>query len=344
MRSAIRCSAPSRAGVAGVRRRPGGQRGDGRAARALERRARRAPQPDPRRSRSAAMPSGTSCGSPSGSGSIGTAVRRRPRDAATASDASASSSAGPRARTAGATCATSARRRASARAAPRASGPPGAAGRRRRGRRRWPSPSSSTIASTMASGETDRARPRRIRANDSASVRRLPSAPAISSPSRSATNPSAPISPSTMTSIGWGATSEAGDLDRGEGDEDEDEGSPGQGPQVDAFPEVVDGRHSVPHPGTEGWDQGSHPTRAGRQYSWRRGSWYFRTGSGLSEPHRSRHDRLARRRAPRAAGPPGVRPSSCRARRPIVALDAARLDPVAAGVLRVVQAERRRAR
>ena len=59
----------------------------------------------------------------------------------------------------------------SSRASRRGPASPGAGGRPRHDRRSSPRASSLTIASTTASGDTDRDRPDRIRANDSASVR-----------------------------------------------------------------------------------------------------------------------------------------------------------------------------
>ena len=68
-----------------------------------------------------------------------------------------------------------------------------------------PTPSSSTIASTIASGDTERERPRRIRAKDSASDRRLPSVSTTRSRSRTAAAATTPISASTTMSIAPGS-------------------------------------------------------------------------------------------------------------------------------------------
>ncbi len=162
IRSAIRWSAPSRAGDACDGRRRGSGAGPNTPTPTpigfCEARSPSLPRPPVRTRRSAAIPSGTSSGSPAGSGSIGTAVRRRPRDAV---DREARRRRRPppgrRARPAAARCATWVRRAAWTTAAPRGRGDSG----RRRTTATWsapvPTPSSSTIASTIASGETERA-------------------------------------------------------------------------------------------------------------------------------------------------------------------------------------------
>ena len=131
---------------------------------------------------------------------MGTAVKRRPREAVIANAAAACSRAGS----------SSSRSDIVVREA----GAPGRVGERIAsrlcvsGRRRttatWsapvPIPSSSTMASTIASGDTERDRPRRIRANDSASVRRAPSPSTTLPRSRAAASVTTPMRMSTTRS------------------------------------------------------------------------------------------------------------------------------------------------
>ena len=233
------------------------------------------------------MPRGTSCGSPPGSGTIGTAVSRRPREAAMASSARASASAGSSRTLSGSDVRDAG---APARLEERIASRLRVSGRRRT-TTTWsapvPAPSSSAIASTMASGETERARPRRIRAKDSASVRRVLSSPTISSRSRTVARASSPMRPRIRRSRGRRSTRSRTSSTAPRATKVRTTGrrararSPPGGPIA---PSV--------RPRISTLAQRMRP-RSDRDKPWdpvlmASGPRYFRTGSGRSGPHRTR--------------------------------------------------------
>ena len=189
-----------------------------------------------------------------------------------------------------------------------------------------PIPSSSTIASTMASGDTDRARPRRIRAKDSASVRRVPSVPAASSAlADRRRGRRGPASTTTTRSRGRGSTSSRSSLDRRRGPRTGGRRGAGSGRAVDAQTRVAHGAR--PRNLTLGRKDGAATAAAARAVA----QYCRRPGPGTSVRGQAPRNRTAASRPapPRLGGGRGV--ASARRRH-------ARASGSTAGVRRAVRA------